>query len=488
MANVTKIKVRMYRAGTGDFFLLRFMKGSKLSFKMMIDCGCIQAGKDTFTDMIKDLKSKTGGVIDLLVVTHEHADHINGFEKSSALLSQLTFKKIWFAWTEDDTDGVANDYRKNRSELGIAVNAAVNRLNGLMKTEYYESLFANEVGGEFMLKGKERFIQSLNALNSLNPPMPLAATGTPLPTMLKQLMDLNIIKDRASADCLLPGETKTGLAGAEGIRFHILGPPRNFKYLDRTESDGENFEKREEKSKIDFAFLSAMGASTLRNEDAKLPFESAHEAKSSAHDHKIRSEYEKGGDWRKIDHDWLFSAGSLAMRYERSINNTSLVIAIQFEDSERVLLFPGDAEFGNWESWHKNMEWPVKINGQVVNKNAEYFLNKTVFYKVGHHLSQNGTAKGKGIEMMTSGELTAMATLDFKKINTGWLNTMPNDLLGAELIRKTKGKLYFVGDRAKILSNINTDRVTVKKADEKIVNDLNKKFDGKIYAECEITG
>jgi hypothetical protein len=65
---------------------------------------------------------------------------------------------------------------------------------------------------------------------------------------------------------------------------------------------------------------------------------------------------------------------------------------------------------------------------------------------------------------------------------------MPNDLLGADLIRKTKGKFYFVGDRAKILSNINTDRVTVKKADEKTLNDLNKKFDGKIYSECEITG
>ena len=163
-------------------------------------------------------------------------------------------------------------------------------------------------------------------------------------------------------------------------------------------------------------------------------------------------------------------------------------MAIQFEDSERVLLFPGDAEFGNWQSWHLNMEWPVKINGQFINKNAEYLLNKTVFYKVGHHLSQNGTAKGKGIEMMTSGDLTAMATLDFKKINGTWLNTMPNDLLGAELIRKTKGKLYFIGDRTKILSNIKTDRVAVKTTDEKILNDLNKKFDGKNFIECEITG
>lgn len=488
MAKVTKIKVRMYRAGTGDFFLLRFMKGTKVSFKMMIDCGCISAGKDTFTDMIGDLKSLTGSVIDLLVVTHEHADHINGFEKSAALLSQITFKKVWFAWTEDDQDAVANDYRANRSELGIAVNVAVNRLNSLLQNKYYQSLFANEVGGELMLRGKERFIQSLSALNELNPPTPLAATGSPLPTMIEKLTELNIIKDGSFVECLLPGETKTDLPGAEGIRFYALGPPRDFHFLNRTEMEGESFEQREEKSKVDFAFLSAVGATNVKDETAKLPFEPDHEAKSSTDDEMIRTEYKDGGDWRKIDYDWLYSAGSLAMRYERSINNTSLVLAIQFEDSERVLLFPGDAEFGSWQSWHLDLEWPVKVNGDIIKKNAEYFLNNTVFYKVGHHLSQNGTAKGKGVEMMTSEELTAMATLDFKKINKSWLSTMPNDLLAAELIRKTKGKLYFVGDRTKILPNIKTNRVTVKPVDEKKLNDLNKKFDGKDFVECQITG
>ena len=65
---------------------------------------------------------------------------------------------------------------------------------------------------------------------------------------------------------------------------------------------------------------------------------------------------------------------------------------------------------------------------------------------------------------------------------------MPNDLVGAELIGKTKGKLYFVGDRTKILPNIKTDRVTVKSADEKALNDLNKKFDGKFFIECDVNG
>lgn len=483
---VTKINVRMYRAGTGDFFVLQFKKENTISFTMMIDCGCISGGKATFKPLVEDLQTLTGGVIDLLVVTHEHADHINGFEKSPDLFKQITFKNVWFAWTEDDSDADANDYRANHSELAKALTMAVNKLNDLSDKKYYESLFANELNGELMLKGKKHFINSLSAINELNPTAVLAAAGDPLPTMVERLTDYNVIKADTVVDCLEPGEVMEDLPGAEGIRFYVLGPPRNRTYLNRTEVEGESYEQREEKSTIDFAFLAAMGATASKKSTDKLPFESEYEVKSN--EKQIRSHYKDGGDWRKIDHDWLFSAGSLAMRYERSINNTSLALAIQFEDSERVLLFPGDAEFGNWESWHEGLQWPVKINGQIVNKKADYFLNNTVFYKVGHHLSQNGTAKGKGLEMMTSNDLAAMVTLDFKKINSGWLNTMPNDLIGAELIRKTKGKLFFVGDRSKILPNIKTDRVTVKKTHETTLNNLNKKFDGKFFIDFEVKG
>jgi len=176
------------------------------------------------------------------------------------------------------------------------------------------------------------------------------------------------------------------------------------------------------------------------------------------------------------------------MRYERSINNTSLALAIQFEDSERVLLFPADAEFGSWKSWHMGLHWPVKIDGKTVKKDITYFLANTVFYKVGHHLSHNGTATAMGLDLMTSDDLTAMATLDFAKINDGWLNTMPNDLLGAELIRKCNGKLFVNGNCDKILSNMKTDRVTIKKAHERIMRKLHEDFEDEIFLECTIEG
>jgi hypothetical protein len=475
----------MYRAGTGDFFVLLFKRGDDVSFRMMVDCGCIKGGKTTFEPLLKNLEEHAGTTFDLLVVTHQHADHINGFEKCAELFKKLTFKRVWFAWTEDDTDPIANDYRAHFSELGRAVNMAATRLSNLTDTGYYEGVFANEVAGELMVEGRRRFVQSLTSINALNPVSGLGATGQPLPTMVKLFKDYNVIKEGTDVECLEPGDLKEKLPGAPGIRFYVLGPPRERAFLDRTEAEGQTFEQREKKSEVDFAFLSAVGAVPSTGSDASLPFEVKYEAADA---NEIRKAYVNGGDWRKIDHDWLYSVGGLAMRYERSINNTSLALAIQFEQSERVLLFPGDAELGNWESWHNKLEWPVKTNGEIVRKKADYFLSKTVFYKVGHHLSQNGTAKVKGIEMMTSPELTAMATLDFNKINDGWLNTMPNDLLGAELIRKTKGKLYFLGDCKKILANIKTSRVTVKKADEKALVLSNAQFDGQPFIDCEIEG
>jgi hypothetical protein len=81
-----------------------------------------------------------------------------------------------------------------------------------------------------------------------------------------------------------------------------------------------------------------------------------------------------------------------------------------------------------------------------------------------------------------------MASLDFKKILAVWRNTMPNDLLGAELIRKTKGSFFLAGDREKILKNIKTDRVTVSKKDEDNLNALNEKFDDKVYIDCVVQG
>ena len=52
-------------------------------------------------------------------------------------------------------------------------------------------------------------------------------------------------------------------------------------------------------------------------------------------------------------------------------------------------------------------------DGEPAAVTAKDLLARTVFYKVGHHSSHNATAKGKGLELMTSQtELTAFIPVD----------------------------------------------------------------------------
>ena len=152
--------------------------------------------------------------------------------------------------------------------------------------------------------------------------------------------------------------------------------------------------------------------------------------------------------WRRIDHDWLFASGYLALRMNSLTNNLSLALAFEFEESGRIALFPGDAEFGSWESWH-NIKWGKK-GLKAFNSNdaltTEDLLNRTVLYKVAHHLSHNGTAKRLGLDMMTHRDLAAIATLDYSVISNGWKSTMPNRLIVKQLLAQAKGRLIVMNE------------------------------------------
>ncbi len=481
---VNKINVRMYRVGTGDFFLLQFKKAGKITFNLMIDCGCINGGKADFVDKVEDLSTTTNGVIDLLIVTHEHADHINGFEKASDIFdTKINFKKVWFAWTEAD-ETFANEFRKEHTKVKMSLKLAIERLNMLRKDGAFDKVYDNDSNQSLMIEATNHFIKSLNGLTELNYEPRLSLDK--IPTMEDILRKFKVIKADTVVEFWEPGDVIENLAGAEGIRFFVLGPPKSNEDIKKEEVKGEGYEKREKKSTLDMAFLNLFDSDHFTKREL-MPFDDQY-VLDDKEQSPVKDAY-KADPWRTIDNDWLFSAGSLALRHETSINNTSLAIAIQFKKSERILLLPGDAEHGSWLSWHNNLEWTFKDKNNKTKKvNAEYILNNTVFYKVGHHLSHNGTAKQKGLEMMKQENMAAMATLDFKKINSVWLNTMPNDLIGEQLIRKTKGKLFFLGDRKKILKNIKTSRVTISKANLDKLEKLNQPFDGEIFIDYEVTG
>lgn len=130
--------------------------------------------------------------------------------------------------------------------------------------------------------------------------------------------------------------------------------------------------------------------------------------------------------WRRIDQDWLLSVARLGLQLDSATNNTSLVLAFEFTDTREVLLFAADAQIGNWQSW--------------ADKAAD-LLQRTVFYKVGHHGSHNATLKEGGLEAMTNPNLVAAIPVDQNFANNSKHWEMPAAPLFARLQERTQGRI-----------------------------------------------
>ena len=125
--DLPKLRVRMYRQGLGDCFLLTFNPGGDEKH-VLIDCGTLGS---KYTDVklpevIAEIDKTTNGHLHLVVATHQHQDHLSGFAKLSDQFSAAENKQIdhvWLAWTENPKDQVAKKLTKSRDDMAIAVKA-----------------------------------------------------------------------------------------------------------------------------------------------------------------------------------------------------------------------------------------------------------------------------------------------------------------------------------------------------------------------------
>lgn len=123
------------------------------------------------------------------------------------------------------------------------------------------------------------------------------------------------------------------------------------------------------------------------------------------------------------DRDAISHLGSdldfnLAMTLDKAVNGTSLMLMLQVGD--QWLLFPGDAQWGTWKAAMDNPQW---------NK----LLEKTTFYKIGHHGSHNATPV-EFVEKTVGQDFCAMASTHAVK---QWPSIPKEELLSA-LGSKTK--------------------------------------------------
>jgi hypothetical protein len=434
---ITQAKVRMYRMGTGDCFIVKFYAAEKEKFTMMIDCGVWRRSTDELRPYMEDLKKYVNGKVDLLIVTHEHVDHVSVFDLcKDVFMKDFEVKKVWMAWTENDSLTEIDKWKKDHGEKKKALKRAAEKLNAIVGSDGFQADIRLSASGQDILNAKEYFVQTLTGFAELH-------MGSD-PQGYKGLLEgMRVVKEeigKGKIEYLFPGDVIREIPGLDGLKFYIMGPPRDWDSIAlEAGGEGESYRHNKELKGVD-AFAASV-LSTPDNVSVILPFDEQFET-VDPQDLNLYTNSENS--WRKIEEDWLMSAGSLALRVNSMTNNLSLVLAIEAEDSKKVMLFPGDAEFGSWASWHK-IDWKGLTGPKKVHYTQD-LLNRTVFYKVAHHMSHNGTAQRQGLEMMNDPELTAMATLDYNSIAPAWKNTMPNRPMLKELLTRTRGRLIMMNE------------------------------------------
>ena len=387
-----KVSVRMYRTGLGDCHLLTFTPQTGTARHVLIDCGYFPGSRFegiTMDEIVADIAHVTGNHLDALVVTHEHQDHLQGFMDEEAKFKAMDKSELWMAWTEKPGQKIVPEKRA-LAALGAA--AAGLAFSG---TEEEKDL---GVSVEAMLG----FSQGTDA-----------AFET-----VKSWFPAKACKYWNPGDAFEP-------EWLPGVRVYVLGPPKNLAMLEKT--TGKKNSEMYELTAQNFGFAAA----ALQEEAPGdlSPFDSKYARQQLSGD---LAESYAADPWRRIDNDWMVSASRMALQLDSYTNNTSLVLAFELKESGRVLLFVGDAQIGNWLSW-SGLTFDDGAGGKVT---AADLLKRTVFYKVGHHGSQNATLVEGGLLAMTSGALHAAIP-----INETWaLNSkkwvMPNARLFTELKKR----------------------------------------------------
>jgi beta-lactamase superfamily II metal-dependent hydrolase len=366
----------MYRVGFGDSFLLSLPAAvdggaSPGDRHILVDCGVHAKGDiGTLGRVVDNIAEVTARRLAIVVATHAHQDHIAGFDRFADQFAKFDIAEVWLPWTWDPNNPDAVKLQKKNAALTDALAQHFAALGGARATSSEAASAAVQ-----NLKGNAHAI-----------------------ALLKSGFGVG-----ATVRYLKAGDALADPAQIAGLSVRFLGPPQSQEFLAQMDPPaGQHY--------LQLATSTSAGT---RFQPFGSQWHALRKALPSAVQLAPRDE-------RHLEEIASSPADELAFALDQARNNESVVTYLTYRG--RSLLFPGDAQYGNWRWWLEN-EQPDEI------------LSGVNFFKVAHHGSINATPKS-ALEKMADGHFAAMVSTQ----STPW-PSIPRVPLMQRLDQKTKHRI-----------------------------------------------
>lgn len=358
---MSTFNIRMYNMGFGDCFLLTLPSTLGRPRRVLIDCGKHKLSTKgpklaALTAQVQaDVTGAGGQIIDLLIVTHRHEDHVSGFALPG--WDNVQVGEVWMPWTEHPTDPQA---RRICEKQSTSASKAVKAL---------AALALDPAEADYLLGYAGNNLTNAKAMNLLHG----GFQGSPERRFLPEA-------NAAEGDPLRP-------AALPGVEVYVLGPSRNPDVVrDMEPPSNEAYH---------------LSGDVAAGGTSEPPFgpEWRHTRETYPANASIPEDFTAETE-KHIGEIFDEPALELLVALEKAVNGTSLILL--FHIGRQWLLFPGDAQWGSWSEILANPRWQT-------------LLKRLTFYKVGHHGSHNATPVSFVAEYLNDDARVMIPTGEVKK-------------------------------------------------------------------------